>query len=200
MDCTISGNSAWSGAGIYCEGAAATMTNCDIAQNTCTLSSLETSWGGGVCIVGCSPTVEDCRISNNSAWSGAGIYCGSGSAPLIKGCAIAGNMGQDDSDQYSYGGGLDCDESSPTVQNCDLERNSAYSGAGVCLSVSGGSIENCRVADNVGTPDALGESWGGGMGLWESSTSIESCTISGNSAYAGAGIRCKGTPSCGIVE
>jgi len=182
VDCTISGNSAWSGAGIYCDGSSPTMTNCDIAQNICTLSPYQTSWGGGVDIVGCSPTIRDCTVSDNSAWAGAGICCESGSAPLIEGCVIKDNIGQDDSDQDSYGAGLDCDNSSPTVRNCVFEGNSAeWGGAIECCDASTADISNCLLFDNSAYS-------GAGIYCYEASPTVSNCTLVENTARRGGGI------------
>ncbi|HUT04216.1 MAG TPA: right-handed parallel beta-helix repeat-containing protein [bacterium] len=201
VDCTISGNTAWSGGGICCAGQSSpTILDCTISRNVCPLGTDGSSYGGGIECDDSSPTIVGCQIMHNSANYGGGIECYDLAAPTIEDCIIEDNTAPPDMDGDSRGGGVWGYRALPTIVSCSVARNSAYLGAGVYLSVSRGSIENCLVADNVGTQDANGQSWGGGMYLSDSSTSINSCTISGNSAYAGAGIRCKGTPSCEIIE
>ena len=82
------------------------------------------------------------------------------------------------------GGGIFCDDSSPTITNCTISGNSAEEyGGGICRNVSfEASITNCAILGNTAAR-------GGGIFFNTSSTTITNCTISGNSAQEyGGGI------------
>ncbi len=78
---------------------------------------------------------------------------------------------------YSFGGGIFCRGSSPTIQNCIITGNIAdYVGGGVhgCA----GTIQNCTIIGNSAT-------FGGGIAH---PATIQDCIISGNSANTGGGL------------
>jgi hypothetical protein len=127
-DCTIVGNSAEFGAGLLCEqDSLVTVTDCIFSGNSAT------GVGGGVmCYQNSSMTMTHCAImTNTSQREGGGIASLHGSATVVN-CVIAGNM----SVLIGYGGGgLACvyPDSSMTISNCTIWRNSATvsSGGGV---------------------------------------------------------------------
>ena len=100
------------------------------------------------------------------------------------------------------GGGIFCDESSPTIINCTLSGNTAAWGGGIgCRSSSDPTIENCTLSGNSAYYN------GGGIRCYDNSNpTIENCTLSGNSAYYnGGGIRCLSNSSptienCALLE
>ncbi len=83
------------------------------------------------------------------------------------------------------GGGIFCDESSPTITNCTITANSARSrGGGIYCYKSSPRITEATISEN----DA--NNAGGGIYCYSSHAMIESCTISHNSAEgSGGGIR-----------
>ncbi|MBC8234472.1 right-handed parallel beta-helix repeat-containing protein [bacterium] len=84
------------------------------------------------------------------------------------------------------GGGIYCEDSSPTIIGCIIIDNTANSdgGGGMYFSSSDPIITNCTIADN--TAD-----FGGGIACEDSSSpKIENCTITGNTADFGGGIYC----------
>jgi len=86
------------------------------------------------------------------------------------------------------GGGIYCDNSSPTLTDCTISGNTAnFSGGGIYCWDSSPTITNCAISGNTAN-----FSGGGGIYCYESSPTITNCTISGNRAdYGGGGIYCE---------
>ena len=92
------------------------------------------------------------------------------------------------------GGGILCDNSSPTITNCTIADNCAWSsrlayGGGIYCNNSNLRITKCTIAGNTaeGEEDPVqgGSAWGGGVYCSNSSPTITECTITGNGAYGG---------------
>ena len=90
-----------------------------------------------------SPTLTCCALLGNSAGEGAGLGCEGNSfqpdatSPTIVGCVFSGNHAADN------GGGVFCDECSPTLADCTLSHNSAPRGSGLaCWATSATSLSN----------------------------------------------------------
>ena len=99
VGCTIRGNSADEGGGIYYLGDASVLSGI----RHCTILGNSARWcGGGVYAVspgvvgeeGLFPLIEDCAILSNSAPSGGAIFMAAESCLAINHCTIAGNLGQ----------------------------------------------------------------------------------------------------------
>ena len=89
-----------------------------------------------------------------------------------------------------YGGGINCNYSSATISNNTINGNSAYwRGGGIyCHVNSSPTISNNTISGNSSGV------WGGGIYCWYSSPTISNNTISGNSAGdSGGGI-------CGVYS
>jgi parallel beta-helix repeat protein/predicted outer membrane repeat protein len=73
----------------------------------------------------------------------------------------------------------------PTIRNCIIKQNKAYSGGGISCYGSSATIMNCTITNNEAYYDK-----GGGILCWDnSSAKITGCTISDNEAkYHGGGI------------
>ena len=79
------------------------------------------------------------------------------------------------------GGGIVCINSSPTIENCIIEgNNSIENGGGIHCSTSYPTITNCLISGNQG-------SHGGGLATDYGAPLITNCTISGNAADAEGG-------------
>ncbi len=165
-------------------------------------------WGGGFYSNRGSLTVLRCTFSNNAAAFGGGM-CSRRGSPTVSECAFLDN-------QASYGGGgLTLATGSLTVTNCVFENNSAgFAGGGVRngggnLTLSGCVFANNRAEDEGGgmyhyhgeatlidclftdnTVTAGFMPLGGGMSMWEASTtSLLRCTFANNhSPQYGGGI------------
>ena len=79
------------GAGIFCNGASPTITNCVISENHTETDRSIQDCGGGVALLNSSAVLQNCTISNNrtSYWAG-GIYIFNGS-PVLQDCIISDN-------------------------------------------------------------------------------------------------------------
>ena len=94
-----------------------------------------------------------------------------------------------------FGGGIYCDQSSPTISKCILINNSAnHHGGGISCSSSSLNISNCIITKNTAIEG------GGGIYGHSSSMDIRSCTISQNSANYGGGISCFSSSSLIIIN
>lgn len=85
------------------------------------------------------------------------------------------------------GGGIYCEDSSPTITKCAITGNLAdYNGGGISCHHSDAIINNCTITSNSAN-------WsGGGIYCEDSSPAITNCTITGNSANDyGGGTLCQ---------
>jgi hypothetical protein len=171
-NCTLTGNTAYSGYGGGAWGS--TLIHCTLTGNfaahggggvnsctlnDCLLSGNSSAWGGGA--LEC--TLDHCLLTNNYAF-GTEYYDGGGaSLCVLNDCTLTGNSAQ------GFGGGSErC-----TLYNCVLADNHADSGGGAY----GSQLTNCTMLANSAISD------GGGA---ENST-LDNCTLSGNSAFNGGG-------------
>src|SRR6202011_2926723 len=110
-NCTVSGNSALDGGGLFNDGsnsgsAQLTVVNCTLSGN-----SASNGYGGGIHNYGLSGSaplnLTNSTISGNSALDGGGIYndgSSSGSAPLtVANCTLSGNTGASGGSIYNFG-------------------------------------------------------------------------------------------------
>ncbi|MHC4575739.1 MAG: right-handed parallel beta-helix repeat-containing protein [Planctomycetota bacterium] len=86
----------------------------------------------------------------------------------------------------TYGGGISCEASSPTISNCIVTNNRArYNGAGIDLYLSEATIEDCEISDNCDVQ------YGGAISSVYDASVLSSCQITHNEATdAGGGIYC----------
>ena len=104
-------------------------------------------------------------------------------ATLITGFTVQNGYAQGDV-PYSFGGGIYCRYSSPSLENVTINDNTATEGGGIYLLWSHPSLTNVTITDNV--------SWAFGGGIHSglgSNPSMSDVMITGNSAnYYGGGI------------
>ncbi len=145
----ISGNLAYGvhskGGGIYCVESSGTISNNTIIDNSANYYGT----GGGIYCWESSPTISDNTISGNSAdldfGRGGGISCDKFSSPIVSNNIISGNSA------YWYGGGIDCyNQSSPTIEYNTISGNFAGHGGGIYCEDSSPTIRNNTVHENEG--------------------------------------------------
>lgn len=148
--------------------------------------------------------VANTIIDPNRAGRGFYIHSGEDANCIISGLTI--NSGEDES-----GGGVLCDNSSPTINNCIIKNGHATdSGGGLCCDCSDSRIINCIITGNsaeyygggiscifcdpvivgcvISDNNAVEE--GGGIDCWYSNPTVNNCIITGNEAYEGGGVNC----------
>jgi len=76
----------------------------------------------------------------------------------------------------THGGGICCRESSPTISNCIIKRNTGGGGGGILCNYSSPKITNCTIYRN------FARYTGGGIRCWHSSPTINNCVINNNTA------------------
>ncbi len=148
---------------------------------------------------------ENCIIDCERAGRGFHFHTEEGPASVVSGFSIINGVHEE------YGGGIYCDGSSPTIENCIISGNSADIGGGIfCYLLSSPTIRNCTISGNSASEGGGvycdfssptfeeciidgNEADNGGGGIYcsfVSSPTLKSCTISGNSANEGGGIYC----------
>jgi len=93
----------------------------------------------------------------------------------------------------SYGGGISCRYGNCVIVNCRMSSNFAYSGGGVFSSYCELTIINCLFISNT-------SSWGGGSQSSNGSPTFINCTFSGNSANVGNGGAIRGGTGTDIIN
>ena len=161
-----------SGGGIYCgEEGALDLTGGTISGNT-------SDDAGGVYNGGSkNVTIKGVKIiGNTSRAGGGGVNNNDGGTAKLENCEIRGNHAD------GNGGGIwNQEDSTVTLENCVIESNTAdEQGGGVFtkgkVTVTGGAIKNNTAKGN-----------GGGIRLWDDTTTINSGEITGNKAQDGNG-------------
>ncbi|MCP4711552.1 MAG: hypothetical protein GY869_23280 [Planctomycetes bacterium] len=79
------------------------------------------------------------------------------------------------------GGGISCNYSNPTIQNCIFTGNMASFGGGLYIRDSNLTLDNCMFSGN----STVNQGNNGGAGMYNSKSSpiVTKCTFTGNSTY-----------------
>ena len=122
---------------------------------------------------------DNCVIDCESEGRGFYFHSGEDSTSILNGIKMINGS-------ITNGGGIRCDYSSPTIENCIVSDNSTEDyGGGIYCSFSDPIIRNCEISGNS-------SDWnGGGIFCYESELTIENCEISDNSAFFAGGIWCE---------
>ncbi len=117
-------------------------------------------------------------INGNGIGHGVTFNQREGSDSVLDGFTILNGYGNG----ASWGGGIRCYSSSPTITNCIIRGNTGYAGGGICCDNSSSPvITNCTISGNTAF---LG---GGIFCKTNSSPTIANCIISGNTGTAHSG-------------
>lgn len=137
--CTITQSAAVRGGGVYVDGSAPLLKNCDIFGNAAE------EHGGGVFVSGGGATIDRCVLARNTAVAhGGGIYCDDAS-PAITSCTVGHNAAS------GHGGGLYFTEGCEAGVSYSIVSSSLV-GEGIYEEgTSGGvAVECCDVFGNTG--------------------------------------------------
>ena len=120
---------------------------------------------------------ETCIIDCEGAGRGFIFHSGETSLSIVDGFTITNGLAR-------QGGGIQCEQSSPTIMNSRITSNIAVEdGGGVrCRDFSEPTIVNCLIAGNSGVA-------GGGFTSSDGNATIVNCTITENIADSG-GLHC----------
>lgn len=148
--------------------------------------NVESENGPQTCII-------DCQGSKDDPHRGFFFHTGEDANSVLQGFTITNGYTR------GRGGGISCDESSPSIENCTLTTNVALFGGGIACTDSNSVIANCIISDNIATvrtSNWLRETYGAGGGICLASRSdpgpmVINCIVSGNRASEyGGGIVC----------
>jgi len=147
------------------------------------------NYGGGICNWGGTLTVDSCTISGNSASQiGGGIFDNSSGPLTIKNSTISNNTSN-----YMGGGIGDWGGCTIIIENSTISDNEAFDGGGISAMQSTWTIRNTTIDGNE-TYTEDGHGYGGGIMNWGSDVTLDGCTISNNTAsYLGGGIQNQST-------
>ena len=181
--CTIIGNSASEGGGIYISGGG---TGGSLTISTSTISGNCTPGsGGGIYVFGCPVSITDCLISGNTAGNDGGgvefFYNSSIPSATLTRCTVANNTVQSST---GYGGGISLPRSGTVaVSECTIAANAASKGAGIYAVA--GTIWGAKLA-LLNSTVAGNQAAGAGGGLYVSGSSSAATHVSlTNSLVAG---------------
>jgi hypothetical protein len=195
------------GGGVYSDHASLTVSNCTVTGNSARFgggifSNTENDNNGSL-------TIGNTTVTNNSATYGGGIYNdgeGGNAIATINNCAITSNTAG------VLGGGIYNDaefgRANATLTNCAVNANAAASNASISFFQGAGgifndgysgdatlSVTNSDILNNTsGLPVSVGISFGHGGGIWNHGyfgsgvLIVDKSVISGNSASTGGGI------------
>ena len=129
------------------------------------------------------------------------FHTGEGEQSVLSGFTIRNG-------RAAQGAGIFCDSSSPTITECTISGNTAYTygdwggtnrsyGGGISCNASSAKITQCVISGNHADSDNSSymgsESFGGGVHVMGGAPSLTKCTISGNTTTAKGNIY-----GCGI--
>ncbi len=139
--CRFSGNSASYGGGLYSEGGAAIVLDCDFVENSVLHS------GGGIASwsPAAAPFVEGCTFVANEAigWYGGGLFCDYGTPRLAR-CTFHANWAREG------GGAVSCRHGARLRAEGCIFAHSASGDAVHCRSGSHADLACCDVFGNEG--------------------------------------------------
>ena len=141
----------------------------------------------GVCLT--SETGEAACVTIDAQQQGRVIYClDVDDAASIVGFTATGGLAPDGAALLdSLGGGIYCENSSPTLENCTFSGNTAsLAGGGMsCYWNAHPTLTSCTFSD-----DTASFAGGGMFCYWNADPTLTDCAFSGNSSGEGGGMTC----------
>ncbi|MHC4498982.1 MAG: S8 family serine peptidase, partial [Planctomycetota bacterium] len=127
--------------------------------------TVQSEYGPEYCVIDCQGSVEEARC-------GFYFHNGEGADSVVSGFTITGGYAE----YIGYiGGGIVCNVSSPTIENCILANNVGVFGGGIADNNSSPTVTNCQFIDNTA------HLMGGGMDNYNNSHPIVTdCTFINN--------------------
>jgi hypothetical protein len=155
-----------------------------------------------------STCIIDCQGTGDDPHRGFYFHSGETAASIVQGLTITGGYVNRDSPGESFGGGIYCASSHPSLIDCAIVGNGAEYGAGLYLEQCDSILSNCTISANSAfhaggglylqqsnatldrcefTRCTAGSSGGGAIRCAHSNPALTNCTISRNSAVTGGG-------------
>jgi hypothetical protein len=151
----------------------------DFGGRTITVRSVDPNHPGIV-----ANTIIDCNGSDVEPHRGFHFHNGEDGNSVLAGLTITNGYAPNDvwdERWFPAGGGIYCDTSSPTINNCRLINNySNGKGGGIYCGYSSAQIIGCTITNNIAS---YGE--GGGIALIHGNPKIDKCEIIGNGISTG---------------
>ena len=128
-----------------------------------------------------------CIIDGQGSGRGFIFHTGETAAATVSGLTIQNGKALS-VDTVPLGGGMLCDNASPTITNCAFIGNFAFGGGGMANNASSSpTVTNCTFINN--STDPVTDVGGGGMlNDFHCSATVTNCTFIGNSSPQGAGM------------
>ncbi len=198
IQCTVTGNWAVYGAGMYNDSSDPTLTDCTFSGNSSTGTIWPGGRGAGMYNDASSPTLTGCTLHGNEARQGAGMYNVDSSNPTLINCTISGNRAHITGGIYNgnghatlvdcvltgnsaeFNGGMINDAGTATLTNCIFSENLAGVGGGL-TNVGTATLVNCTFSENRASL------YGGGMIDGNANATLTNCTFTGNMAATDGG-------------
>ena len=94
---------------------------------------------------GAEQTIIDCEFEGRGFY----FHCGEDSLSILDGFTVMNGFITGDRSE-GWGGGIRCDESSPTILNCIIKENEAFNAAGIYCFYAQATVIGCELYGNVG--------------------------------------------------
>jgi len=139
--------------------------------------------------------IHNTIIVGDSSGSVVSFSNGEDSTSIIQGFTIREGLAV-------WGGGIYCNQSSPSIRHCNIANNIAEGGGGIYCSQSSPVIDSCSIAGNTARWYYMGNDYdgagcgGGILCVISSQPTVSNCTIEANYAFfsylggSGGGISC----------
>jgi len=120
-------------------------------------------------------TIVDCNGTETDPHRGFYFHSNEDANSVVSGLTITNGYAES-------GGGIFCDDSSPTITKCSIQHNYAFDGGGIYAhGVPDLVISGCAIVENQA-------GFGGGVRCWGDNVAILNCHISDNVAGLGGGV------------